>query len=75
MKARDVSKRPIKHVALSDWRELQGGEFVSILKDAKRVAQGRVEEVSGSGGVLWLVDEGFESRTFFKSDGIHVRRL
>ena len=64
----------MRDVPLSDWRELQGGELVSILKDAKHVAQGRVEEVSGSGGVLWLVDENFETRTFFKSDGIHIRK-
>ncbi|WP_314192324.1 hypothetical protein [uncultured Arthrobacter sp.] len=70
MKARTTSK--LKQTALTDWRQLQGGDIVNILKNAQVVAQGRVDEVSGSGGVLWIVDEKTETRAFFKSDGVFV---
>lgn len=69
MKARTTSKRG-KQPALTDWRELHGGDLVNILKNAKVVAQGRVDEVSGSGGVLWIVDEKTKTKAFFKSDGV-----
>lgn len=71
MKARTTSK-PSKQPALTDWRELRDGDLVNILKNAKVVAQGRVDEVSGSGGVLWIVDEKAETQAFFKSDGVFV---
>ena len=73
MKARTTSKRS-KQPALTDWRELDDGEAVNVLKNAKVVAQGRVDEVSGSGGVLWIVDEKAETQAFFKSDGVFVLR-
>lgn len=62
------------HAVLSDWRELQSGEFVNIVRNAKVIAHGRVEEVSGSGGVLWIGNEESETQTFLKSDGVSVRR-
>jgi hypothetical protein len=74
MKAREAIKVRRMHAALSDWRELKGGEQVSVVRNARVVAQGRVEEVSGSGGVLWIVDEESETQTFLKSDGVLVRR-
>lgn len=74
MKAREAPKRRRKHAALSDWRELQGGELVNILRNAKIIAEGRVEEVSGSGRVLWIVDKESQSQAFLKSDGVFVQR-
>nr|WP_284990316.1 hypothetical protein [Arthrobacter sp. efr-133-TYG-120] len=74
MKAREAVKERRMHAALSDWCELRGGEVVTIVRNAKVIAQGRVEEVSGSGGVLWIVNEESETQTFFKSDGVFVRR-
>ncbi|MEZ2388181.1 hypothetical protein AB6813_01305 [bacterium RCC_150] len=71
MKAR-TSLKASKQAALIDWRELHDGDVVNVLKNAKVVAQGRVDEVSGSGGVLWIVDEKAETRAFFKSDGVFV---
>lgn len=74
MKARDISTRRRKHPAMSDWHELQGGEIVNILRNAKVIARGQVDEVSDSGGVLWILDEESESQTFLKSDGVLVQR-
>lgn len=74
MKAREAHRRERKHPALSDWRELQDGERVNILRNAKIVAQGRVEEVSESGGVLWIVNDQSQNQAFFKSDGVLVHR-
>jgi len=74
MKARETIQERRKHAALSDWRELQEGEPVNIVRQARIIAQGRVEEVSGSGGVLWIVDEQSQTQTFLKSDGVLVRR-
>jgi hypothetical protein len=71
MNARTTSKFS-RQAALADWRELHDGDVVNILKNAQVVAQGRVDEVSGSGGVLWIVDEKTETRAFFKSDGVFV---
>lgn len=68
MKVRTTSRRS-KQVALADWRELNDGDDVNILKNAKIVAQGRVDEVSGSGGVLWIVDEKAETRHFSSRTG------
>ncbi len=74
MQARETIQERRKHAALSDWRELQEGEPVNIVRQARIIAQGRVEEVSGSGGVLWIVDEQSQTQTFLKSDGVLVRR-
>jgi hypothetical protein len=73
MKTRTASQGS-KHAALSDWRELCDGDLVNILKNAQVVAQGRVDEVSGSGGVLWILDDKAETQAFFKSDGVFVMR-
>lgn len=74
VKAREAVKERRMHAALSDWRVLQDGEVVTIVRNAKVISQGRVEEVSGSGGVMWIVNEESETQTFFKSDGVFVRR-
>jgi hypothetical protein len=74
MKARDVYKRQRNNALLSDWRELRDGERVNILRNARIIAQGRVEEVSESGGVLWIVNDRSENQAFLKSDGIFVHR-
>ncbi|TAP41701.1 hypothetical protein EYS21_18150 [Arthrobacter sp. S39] len=74
MKAREAHRRQRKHAALSDWRELQDGERVNILRNARIVAHGRVEEVSESGGVLWIVNDQSENQAFLKSDGVFVHR-
>ena len=73
MKARTTTRHG-KQPALTDWRELDDGEVVNILKNAKSVTQGRVDEVSGSGGVLWILDDKAETQAFFKSDGVFVMR-
>lgn len=73
MKARPTSKRSTQ-AALTDWRELHDGDVVNIVKNAKIVAQGRVDEVSGSGGVLWIVDEKDDTQTYFRSEGVFVLR-
>lgn len=74
VKAREALRRQRRHVALSDWRELHDGERVNILRNARIVAQGRVKEVSDSGGVLWIVNDQSENQTFLKSDGVFVHR-
>jgi hypothetical protein len=74
MKARDVYKRQRNNALLSDWRELRDGERVNILRNARIIAQGRVEEVSESGGVLWIVNDRSENQAFLKPDGIFVHR-
>ena len=74
MKAREAHRRQRKLAALSDWRELRDGEQVIILRNARIVAQGRVEEVSESGGVLWIVNGKSENQAFLKSDGVLVHR-
>ena len=77
MKARGavLSKRNAHSAVVSDWRSLQPGDHVEIIKQAHVVAAGEVEEVSQSGNVLWLVPAGpTEKQLFLKSDGVQVRR-
>ena len=77
MKARGavLSRRNAHSAVISDWRGLQAGERVEIIKQAHVVATGEVEEVSQSGNVLWLVPAGpSEKQLFLKSDGVQVRR-
>ena len=77
MKARGavLSRRNAHSEAVTDWRNLQAGERVEIIKQAHVVATGEVEEVSQSGNVLWLVPAGpTEKQLFLKSDGVQVRR-
>ena len=77
MKARGavLSRRNAHSAAVTDWRTLQAGERVEIIKQAHVVAAGEVEEVSQSGNVLWLVPAGpTEKQLFLKSDGVQVRR-
>jgi len=60
---------------VSDWKNLQVGDRVEIIKHAHVVAVGEVEEVSQSGNVLWLGPAGpAEEQLFLKSDGGQVRR-
>ncbi|HEU4666437.1 MAG TPA: hypothetical protein VFS79_02155 [Arthrobacter sp.] len=77
MKARGavLSRRNAHSAAVSDWKSLQAGDHVEIIKHAHVVAAGEVEEVSQSGNVLWLVPAGpSEKQLFLKSDGVQVRR-
>ncbi|BCW57118.1 hypothetical protein J2790_002876 [Paenarthrobacter nicotinovorans] len=81
MKARGavLSRRSAHTATVTDWRTLVVGEAVEVVKYAHVVATGRVEEVSGSGNVVWLehsgsgvTEEGKE--LFMKSDGVTLRR-
>lgn len=77
MKARGsvLSRRSAHSAEVSNWKNLQAGEKVEIIKHAQVVAAGQVEEVSQSGNVLWLVESGpLEKPLFLKSDGVQVRR-
>lgn len=77
VKARQIvlAKRSTYTHPLSDWSELLAGEQVEVVKDARVVAAGHVEEVSVSGGVLWILQNGvIGPRQFLKSDGVIVRR-
>ena len=77
MKARGtvISRRLASVSAVSDWRSLQAGDRIEILKHAQVLAAGEVEEVSVSGNVLWLVPAvPTETQLFLKSDGVEVRR-
>ena len=77
MKARGtvLSKRQASATTVSDWRSLKTGDRVEILKHARVLAAGEVEEVSASGNVLWLVPaDPSETQLFLKSDGVEVRR-
>jgi hypothetical protein len=77
MKARGtvLSKRQASAATVSDWRSLKTGDRVEILKHARVLAAGEVEEVSASGNVLWLVPtDPSETQLFLKSDGVEVRR-
>jgi uncharacterized Zn ribbon protein len=59
---------------LRDWRELQTGDDVTIVKDAKVVATGQVEEVSNSGRVLWIKNTTSQTEVFMMSEGAFVQR-
>ena len=77
MKARGavLSRRNAHSAEVSNWKNLQAGDIVEIVKHAHVVAAGEVEEVSQSGNVLWLVPAGpSEQQLFLKSDGVQVRR-
>ena len=80
MKARGavLSRRNAHSAAVSNWKSLQAGDRVEIIKHAHIVAAGEVGEVSQSGNVLWLVPAGpsgpAEKELFLKSDGVQVRR-
>lgn len=77
MKARGtvMSGRQASATTVSDWRSLQAGDRIEILKHAQVLAAGEVEEVSVSGNVLWLVPAvPTETQLFLKSDGVEVRR-
>ena len=77
MKARGavLSRRSAHSAEVSNWKNLQVGDNVEIIKHAQVVAAGQVEEVSQSGNVLWLVESGqAEKPLFLKSDGVQVRR-
>jgi hypothetical protein len=74
MKAREAYEQGTRRGALTNWQELQEGDLVRILRDAKTVSEGSVEEVSRSGRVLWIVNAQSQSESFFKSDGVLVQR-
>ncbi|MDR6640569.1 hypothetical protein [Paenarthrobacter nitroguajacolicus] len=81
MKARGavLSRRSAHSATVSDWRTLNVGESVEVVKYAHVIATGRIEEISSSGNVVWLehsgpgvTEEGKE--LFMKSDGVTLRR-
>ncbi|VXC31693.1 hypothetical protein ARTHRO9V_230186 [Arthrobacter sp. 9V] len=81
MKARGavLSRRSAHTSMVTDWKTLKVGERVEVVKYAHVIAAGLVEEVSGSGNVVWLersgpgvTEEGKE--LFMKSDGVTLRR-
>ncbi|MCD4851513.1 hypothetical protein LN996_11885 [Arthrobacter sp. AK01] len=81
MKARGavLSRRNAHSATVSDWKTLNVGEAVEVVKYAHVIATGRVEEISSSGNVVWLehsgpgvTEEGKE--LFMKSDGVTLRR-
>lgn len=76
MKARQmILARKSAYRPVSDWTLLQVGEAVELLRHARVVACGRVEEVSVSGTVLWIAGgAAVGERNFVKSDGVFVRR-
>lgn len=82
MKARGavLSRRSAHTATVTDWKTLKVGERVEVVKYAHVIAAGRVEEVSGSGNVVWLEHAGGSGVTeegkelFMKSDGVTLRR-
>jgi hypothetical protein len=77
MKARELvaARRRAHETLVSDWKSLELGEPVEVFKDAQVVACGRIEEVSSSGMVLWLVgQQALNHRNFLKSDGVLIHR-
>lgn len=77
MKARGavLTRRSEHQAPLADWTDLRAEDPVEVVKHAQVVATGRVEEVSLSGNVLWLMAEDAEARSLFlKSDRVLVRR-
>ena len=77
MKARGavLSRRFAYQAPVEDWAELAVGEAVEIVRHAQVVARGTVEEVSLSGGVLWIQSQDTQGHEqCLKSDGVIVRR-
>ncbi len=77
MKARGtvMSRRLAPAATVSDWTSLKAGDRVEIIKHARILAAGAVEEVSPSGHVLWLLPEsGSATQHYLKSDAVQVRR-
>lgn len=77
MKARGavLSRRGAYQAPVENWAELAVGEFVEVMRHAQVVARGKVEEVSLSGNVLWILPQGPHDRQLcLKSDGVIVRR-
>jgi hypothetical protein len=77
MKARGavLTRRSAYQAPVENWTELAMGEFVEVVRHAQVVARGRVEEVSLSGNVLWILPQGpHERQLCLKSDGVIVRR-
>jgi hypothetical protein len=77
MKARQMvlARHNAYRTPVVNWSDLEAGEPVEIFRHAQVVACGRVEEVSASGTVVWLIgDAAVAKRSFLKSDGFFVRR-
>lgn len=77
MKARGtvMTRRLASASTVSDWRSLQAGDRVEVIKNAQTLAAGEIEEVSLSGSVFWLLAaDPSEAQLFLKSDGVQVRR-
>lgn len=74
--ARPLTSYPIHWYSLRQevrsWRELAPGDVVVLLTSDKRNAriEGRVDEISGDGLFLWLLqDNGAGRRLFHRPDG------
>jgi hypothetical protein len=74
MKARSSVRRRSQSTRLSDWRELEEGELVNIVRDAQVISEGLVDEVSDSGRVLWLKSRAQVTEVFSVSEGVIVQR-
>jgi hypothetical protein len=81
MKARGavLSKRKVHSSTVSNWGALKVGERIEVVKHAHVIAAGEVQEVSGSGNVVWLEPAGpgadeAAKQLFMKSDGVVLRR-
>ncbi|ASN50770.1 MULTISPECIES: hypothetical protein [Sinomonas] len=77
MKARGavLNRRGAYQAPIENWTELAVGEMVEVMRHAKVVTRGTVEEVSLSGNVMWIVPPGPAGRHLcLKSDGVIVRR-
>ncbi|GAA4049626.1 hypothetical protein GCM10023063_41650 [Arthrobacter methylotrophus] len=81
MKARGtvLSRRIAQSAVVSNWGSLKVGERIEVLRHAHVVAAGEVQEVSGSGNVVWLEPAGpgadeAAKQLFMKSDGVVLRR-
>ncbi|UVJ39946.1 hypothetical protein [Arthrobacter sp. CJ23] len=82
MKARGavLSRRNAQSATVSNWGALKVGERIEVVKHAHVIAAGEVQEVSGSGNVVWLEPAGpgadeAPKQLFMKSDGVVLRRV
>jgi len=75
MKARSSVRPRSRTMRLADWRELEEGEAVNIIRNARIISKGLVDEVSDSGRVLWIKTHAQETEVFNLSEGVIVERV
>jgi hypothetical protein len=75
MKARSSVRQRSQTMRTVDWRELKEGEAVHIVRNARIIFEGLVDEVSDSGRVLWLKNYSQETEVFNLSEGVIVQRV